>query len=194
MLVIEESASTARMAERLESPANDGASEGEAIHLRAQPSLSWRRMLPVLAMVAGLAVLGFALTLIPRASSVPGEPGAGGRPPLPAPDSSGLVLGGPTDVTVQRTTYEPGQTSGWHSHTGMHAVMVLSGTVTFYDAECRSHTYSPGDTYVGGRGAHLVRNETAGPVEMAVTYLFPAGQSHTAFHIGSPVPLGCDAA
>ena len=104
-----------------------------------------------------------------------------------------MVVGGPADVTVQMATYEPDHSSGWHAHTGMHAVMVLSGTVTFYDGDCQRRTYGPGDTYVGGQDVHLARNETAAPVELAVTYMFPAGVDHTRFHVPSPAPVGCRA-
>ena len=136
------------------------------------------RMWPVLAMAAGLVLVGAALAVVHF---------FGG----PAQAPSGVTLAGPADVTVQTTTYEPGHSSGWHAHTGMHAVMVLSGTVTFYDSQCQGRTYGPGDTYVGGQDVHVARNDTSEPVEMAVTYLFPSGRPHTTFHVASPAPAGC---
>lgn len=185
MLAIEDAVRTTQAIEQLEETVYGGASEG-------RPQSSGRRR-AVLAMVAGVAIAALAsVTLVHRASLVPEESGARGRPPAPAPVSSGLMLGGPTDVTIQMATYEPGQTSGWHSHTGMHAVMVLSGTLTFYDGQCEARTYGPGDAYVGGQGLHLARNETDTPVELAVTYMFPTGASHTTFHVPAPAPAGCD--
>jgi quercetin dioxygenase-like cupin family protein len=89
--------------------------------------------------------------------------------------------------------YDPGQSSGWHTHTGLHAVVVLAGTLTIFDGECRPHIYGPGDSYVGGGDPHLAVNRSSSPLEMAVTYMFPAGLSHTAFHVPAPAPAGCDA-
>lgn len=177
MLVIED---TWRDLER--AAGDDRASEGE-LGPRARRRHSTRRG-PVLAMAAGLLVAGLA------SLSLLHEAGAGTRPPVPAA-SPGMVMAGPADVAVQMATYEPAQSSGWHAHTGMHAVMVLSGTLTFYDGECRRQAYGPGESYVGGQGIHLAKNETAAPVEVAVTYLFPAGVDHTRFHVPTPAPVGC---
>jgi len=44
-----------------------------------------------------------------------------------APTDLGIVLRGPGDVAVVTQVYAPGQTSGWHTHAGLHAVAVLSG-------------------------------------------------------------------
>ena len=149
---------------------------------RAGPSPLRTQMWPVLAMAAGLVLVGAALTVVHHSR-------ASGAVSAQAP--SNITLGGPVDVTVQTTTYEPGQSSGWHAHTGMHAVIVLSGAVTFYDSQCHGRTYGPGETYVGGQEVHVARNDTVAPVEMAVTYLFPTGRPHTTFHVASPAPAGC---
>ena len=151
---------------------------------RVPPAPTTNRMWPVLAMVAGLVLVGVALAVVARAQASPEA--------APAPASSALTLGGPADVTMQVARYEPGHSSGWHSHTGMHAVMVLSGSVTFYDSQCQGRSYGPGDIYVGGQDLHVARNDTAEPVEMSVAYLFPATRPHTTFHVASPAPAGCD--
>ena len=147
---------------------------------------------PFVLITAGLVLAAVAfLALVVPESAAPGESGTDNRPTVPAPAAPGIFVGGPQDVTVQMAAYEPGQSSGWHTHTGMHAVIVLSGTLTFYDSECKRRTYGAGDTYVGGREVHLATNETAARVEMSVTYVFPAGVSHTEFHVPSPAPVNC---
>ena len=157
---------------------------------RRRPPL---RLAPLALMAAGMAVIsGAALVLVPHLASVSGEAGAGTRPPVAAPASSGVAIGGPSDVAAQMASYAPGQSSGWHSHTGLHAVVVVSGTLTIVDGDCQRRTFGPGDSYVGGRDVHVALNETASPLEMAVTYLFPAGVSHTGFHVPAAVPPGCD--
>ena len=147
---------------------------------------------PLLLMAAGLAVFSVGpLVLIPRLSSVSGETaGATGRP-ASAPAHAGAAIGAPSDVAAQMASHAPGQTSGWHSHSGLHAVVVVSGTLTIIDGECQRHTYGPGDSYVGGRDVHVALNETAAPLEMAITYMFPAGVSHTDFHVPAAAPPAC---
>lgn len=151
-----------------------------------------RRLSPLLLMAAGLVLSSVAApVLVPRLLSASGGAGTATRGPAQAPASSGVAVGGPSDVVAQTASYAPGQSSGWHSHTGLHAVVVLSGTLTIVNGECRRHTYGPGDSYIGGRDVHLALNDTASPLEMAVTYMFPAGVSHTGFHVPAADPAGC---
>ncbi len=156
---------------------------------RGVPLRAWR-FGPLLLMAAGLAIFSVAaLVLVPRLTSA--SAGAVTAIRGPAPAFAGVAIGGPSDVAAQTASYAPGQSSGWHSHTGLHAVVVLSGTLTIVDGECRRQTYGPGDSYVGGRDVHLALNDTASPLEMAVTYMFPAGVSHTGFHVPAAEPAGC---
>ena len=108
---------------------------------------------------------------------------APGHADVPTADP-GIVLRGPGDVAVVTQAYEPGQTSGWHTHAGLHAVAVLTGELTVYDGECRPQRIVAGEPYVGGRDLHLVRNEMAERVEMVVTYLNAVGPASP--HAGAP--------
>lgn len=157
--------------------AADGASAAiDDSHHRVRSPHRW---IPVLAMATGLACTAVAsLSLAERA----------GRP-----SSSGVTIGGPADVQARVATYAPGQSSGWHTHTGLHAVIVVSGTLTVVDVACQRRTFNAGESYVGGQEVHLALNELASPLEMAVTYMFPTGISHTDFHIPAPAPANCDA-
>ena len=74
-------------------------------------------------------------------------------------------------ISVVTQVYDPGQSSGWHLHAGVHAVAILSGTLTVYDDQCRPTRFGPGEPYVGGRQVHLARNDADVPVEMVVTYI-----------------------
>lgn len=147
----------------------------------------------MVAVATGVIVMAVAFfLLVVHLSSVSGGTDTDTRPPVTVPVSSGTLIGGPKDVSVQTASYESGQSSGWHLHTGMHAVMVLSGTLSVYGSDCQSTTYGPGDVFVGGRAVHLVRNEANVRLGMAVTYMFPDGVSHTSFHIPSPAPANCN--
>lgn len=80
--------------------------------------------------------------------------------------------------------------SGWHSHPGVVLVTVLSGTVTFYQADCSSIAHGLGTSFVEANGdTGLARNESATtPAIVYVTYLVPAGAP--ALRIDQPNP-GC---
>ena len=95
-------------------------------------------------------------------------------------------------VGVVENIYEPGHTSGWHTHPGVHSAVVLSGTLTVYDAQCQRHDYGAGQPYLGGRDPHVARNETAEPVALVVTYVFD--QKSPLDHATTvPAPVGCTA-
>lgn len=117
-----------------------------------------------------LVVVGLAVVVLAASIS---RMGPGGAEAL-TPDRT-IVLRGPGDVGVVTMIYEPGRSSGWHAHTGLHAVAVLSGELTIYDGECRPQRVVAGEPYVGGQDLHLARNETGGPVDMIVTYLNAVG-------------------
>ena len=145
----------------------------------AEPAPRGRRPAwPLVAMAAGLAIIAGAGTVLVDHA---------GRRPAPV-SNLGLTAG---DVSVVTQVYGAGEESGWHSHSGIHAVAVLSGVLTVYDGDCRRQTFEAGRPYVGGQDAHLVRNEGDEPVVMAVTYVNPpaAGQST---HRLAP-PSGCRA-
>ena len=94
-------------------------------------------------------------------------------------------------VGVARQTCEAGHSSGWHTHPGVHSVVVLSGTLTIYHQDCQRQDYGPGDVYLGGSSPHLARNESGQAVELAVTYVFATTST---VDPGSPAlaPAGCE--
>jgi len=148
------------------------------------------RAAPLLAMLAGLVVLSLAATvLIGARGGVDRVQGVSPEAALPAPVDSLAITLAARDVSVVTQVYAPGQDSGWHAHSGIHAVAVVSGTLTVYDDQCRAQTFEPGRPYVGGQELHLVRNESGSPVEMAVTYLNPSTGNGPTRHL--PAPSGC---
>ena len=111
--------------------------------------------------------------------------------PWTVADASTVRTSGPAELVVQTMTYVPGQTSGWHSHPGLHLVSVVSGTLTVYGPDCQARSYGPGEPYIGGDRVHLARNEGEVPVEMGVTYLSKPGQSMAHFRVPQPAPTTC---
>jgi quercetin dioxygenase-like cupin family protein len=85
------------------------------------------------------------------------------------------------DVTVgrRRTTLQPGENTGWHTHPGPLFATVVRGTLTHYDGAGRVSTYRAGDRFVEERGAdavHLGANHGSEPLVLDVIYVVPAGQ------------------
>jgi quercetin dioxygenase-like cupin family protein len=147
---------------------------------------------PFTLMLAGawLVTAALAASALVRPVEHPApEPAAVAAAPVGARSATALTLNGPNDVSVVTQVYEAGESSGWHRHTGIHAVAVLSGTLTVYDDRCHAQLVVPGRPYVGGQDLHLARNETTSPVEMVVTYLNAAGTANSTVHAGaSPCP------
>ncbi|HEX2046335.1 MAG TPA: hypothetical protein VHF27_01125 [Acidimicrobiales bacterium] len=137
-----------------------------------------RRVVPVVAMVTGLVVMAVAVLVLTRA----------GDGDVPA-DPSAITLSA-RDVSVVSQVYEPGESSGWHSHPGIHAVSVTSGVLTVRTSGCPVRTFEPGRPYVGGQELHLVANETDAPVTMTVTYLNPSSPPRPG---QTPAPASCPA-
>jgi hypothetical protein len=100
---------------------------------------------------------------------------------------------GDSDLYIQNNTWQPGGTTGWHSHPGHSLIIVTSGTVTNYESDerhCKPHVYKAPATFVdsGGDHVHMVRNETR---EIATGYavqLIPAGATR---RIDADVPANC---
>ena len=100
---------------------------------------------------------------------------------------------GDSDLYIQNNTWQPGGTTGWHSHPGHSLIIVTSGTVTDYESDnplCKPHVYKAPATFVdsGGDHVHMIRNETS---EIATGYavqLIPAGATR---RIDSDVPANC---
>jgi quercetin dioxygenase-like cupin family protein len=90
---------------------------------------------------------------------------------------------GASDLYVQQNTWQPGGSTGWHTHPGPSFVIVTQGSVTAYDGDdpaCTPHVYTagtadnafidPGDGHV-----HIVRNETGAVAQTIAVQLIPAG-------------------
>jgi hypothetical protein len=71
---------------------------------------------------------------------------------------------GPSDLFLQSNTWQPGGSTGWHRHPGHSLIVITSGQVTQYHADCIPEVYGPGTangpTLVdSGNDEHFIRNE-----------------------------------
>ena len=109
---------------------------------------------------------------------------------------------GKSDLYVQQNTWQPGGSTGWHTHPGPSFVIVTQGSVTVYegdDATCTPHVYTADTSNnsfvdIGGGDVHLIRNETGAVAKTMAVQLVPAGATRRVDAAGSrPLLLLIDA-
>jgi uncharacterized cupin superfamily protein len=87
---------------------------------------------------------------------------------------------GLSDLYVQSNIWQPGGSTGWHTHPGYSLIIVTAGTVTAYggnDRDCKPAVYTEGMGFVdpGGEHVHLIRNEGTVPASTIAVQLIPTG-------------------
>ena len=96
------------------------------------------------------------------------------------------------ELVTQQTTFAAGAQSGWHSHPGYVTGTVISGQIVRYATDCTSQTFSAGQTfYETGASTFIVRNETADPAVVSVTFVVPGGTPTTALRVDKTQPTTC---
>jgi hypothetical protein len=100
---------------------------------------------------------------------------------------------GLSDVYVQSNVWQPGGTTGWHTHPGHSLIIVTAGTVTVYegnDPTCEPAVYTVGMGFVdpGGDHVHVIRNEGDVLASTIAVQLIPAGAVR---RIDAPDPGNC---
>jgi hypothetical protein len=101
---------------------------------------------------------------------------------------------GSADLYVQNNVWQPGGSTGWHSHPGHSRIIVTAGTVTDYesdDPQCKPYVYTVGASFVdeGGSHVHIIRNEGTVVAQTIAVQLIPAGATRG---IDAPVaPANC---
>lgn len=100
-----------------------------------------------------------------------------------------------TDVskaTLIKYTIIPGGVFGWHQHGGPLWVMVVSGSLTFYDGadpSCTGTVYPAGSAFMDpGDHTHNARNEGSENLVIYVLFMLPEG---AAPRIDAPSPGNC---
>jgi hypothetical protein len=87
---------------------------------------------------------------------------------------------GLSDLYVQNNVWQPGGSTGWHTHPGHSLIIVTAGTVTTYDGDdrkCEPRVYTAGMGFVdeGGDHVHVIRNEDSVEARTVAVQLIPAG-------------------
>jgi hypothetical protein len=100
---------------------------------------------------------------------------------------------GSSDLYIQSNVWQPGGSTGWHTHPGHSLIIVTAGTVTAYDGSdphCKPHVYTQNMTFVdpGGDHVHIIRNEGTVAAATTAVQLIPAGAVR---RIDAPDPGNC---
>jgi hypothetical protein len=100
---------------------------------------------------------------------------------------------GPSDLYVQSNVWQPGGTTGWHSHPGHSLITVTAGTLTAYeghDQSCTPKAYTQGMGFLdpGGDHVHVLRNEDSVEARTITVQLIPADATR---RIDAEGPAGC---
>jgi len=116
-----------------------------------------------------------------------------------APDNS--------DVAIANVVFDPGGSSGWHSHPGPVFAVVKTGSVTVYqvgghgddqenndhgrdDATCSRTVHPAGTVFIEppGHTMNAVNEDKNNGATVTATYIVPAG---AALRIDQPKPTNC---
>jgi hypothetical protein len=86
---------------------------------------------------------------------------------------------GPSDLYIQSNVFQPGGSTGWHTHPAHSLIVVTEGTITGYeghDPDCTPRVYTQGMGFVdpGGDHVHILRNEGKVLAKTIAVQLIPA--------------------
>jgi hypothetical protein len=112
---------------------------------------------------------------------------------------------GLSDVYVQSNVWPPVNlmtgavaSTGWHTHPGHSLIIVTSGTITEYEADCTPPVYTfvpgqPAPTLVdpGRDHVHIIRNEGSSPASTIAVQLVPYDPNKANRRIDAPAAGNC---
>jgi uncharacterized RmlC-like cupin family protein len=175
------------MSDRVQASPSGGASEEKEIDMRRE--LTWLVLLSATIVVTALrytgtvwatpANAGFKATTLAKGTFGDIEVF---NHTTPADNDVWLSLQktkGSSDLYVQSNVWQPGGSTGWHTHPGHSLIIVTAGTVTAYegnDPECKPAVYTQGMGFVdpGGDHVHILRNEGTNVASTIAVQLIPA--------------------
>lgn len=92
-------------------------------------------------------------------------------------DNIELQRSEPSDVRIHQVTFNPGSSSGWHTHPGAQMAVVKAGALILQRAPgCDEITVAAGQgVFIPGGTPHLAHNGGKEPAEIYTTQIVPAG-------------------
>jgi hypothetical protein len=164
--------------------------------------MSTRQRRIILAVVAGLSLIGGSALATPGVGILAGPVHARGSIPdgqiVNSKSGIHLKTKGSVDVVTQQIRMAGGGSTGWHSHPGPVLVTVKAGALRLIyanDESCVGTLYRAGSSFIdrGDAVVHIARNESlVDEVVVWATYLVPGDPVTTPFRIdATPAPSDC---
>jgi len=82
---------------------------------------------------------------------------------------------GPATISTQDAAYTVGGINGWHSHPGMVAVTLISGSIQWFDGNCVETDYNAGDSWTEGSQLHYFRVVGTTGIHLNATFITAQG-------------------
>jgi quercetin dioxygenase-like cupin family protein len=92
---------------------------------------------------------------------------------------------GPSTISTQIGAYSAAGHNGWHSHPGMVAVTLISGSIQWFDEKCNETVYNAGDSWTEGSQIHYFRVNGTSSIELTATFITAQGAP---LRIDQPAP------
>jgi quercetin dioxygenase-like cupin family protein len=86
-----------------------------------------------------------------------------------------LDANGPAASSIQDAAIMPGGVNGWHKHPGMVVVMLVAGSITWYDEHCNPTQYNAGDAWMEGGQLHAFKVTSSTPIHIMAYFLTAQG-------------------
>lgn len=164
--------------------------------------MSTRKRRIILAVVAGLSLLGGTALATPGVGIIAGPVMARGTMPdsqiVNSKSGVHVKTKGSVDFVTQQIRIGGGGSTGWHSHPGPVLVTVKAGALRLIyanDESCEGTVYSAGQSFIdrGDQVVHIARNESlVNEVELWATYFVPGDPGTAPFRIdATPAPSDC---
>jgi hypothetical protein len=99
----------------------------------------------------------------------------GGLTPGGQPFKVELETEGPSTISTQDAAYGIGGVNGWHSHPGMVAVTLVSGSIQWFDENCVETDYTAGASWTEGSKPHYFRVVGTGGIHLTAFFITAQG-------------------
>jgi quercetin dioxygenase-like cupin family protein len=86
-----------------------------------------------------------------------------------------LQTEGPSTMSTQDVAYGVGGANGWHSHPGMVAVTLVSGSIQWFDENCVETDYTAGASWTEGNKPHYFRVVGTAGIHLTAFYITAQG-------------------
>jgi quercetin dioxygenase-like cupin family protein len=82
---------------------------------------------------------------------------------------------GPSTISTQDAAYSTGGHNGWHSHPGIVAVTLVSGSIQWFNEDCKQTDYNAGDSWTEGSQLHYFRVVGTASIHLTAFYITAQG-------------------